>query len=240
MQARSGGRTPNGSVQSHSGVPSALTRVGAGSISPSSGSNKAKLGKVQSAKTALANQSTQQTTLTVKRRPSLPLQAPSNAARKVSSVSTNVKSPLISPKLRSRMSPKTGVESLLKGAEAGVKVYDISTLESPRVLKHKTSPESKDTTDALCTKLNPMSESTHAFGNSHSICDAENINPYQKVIENAKLGQHFLDNVNEKERTHIEDKVKDLTQQVGAIDINVKVEKTVSALSPESIVTKGS
>lgn len=242
---RSVSRTPPGSLQSHSSLPSALSRIGAASISPSAGSNKAKLGKSPSAKT-ISVQSTQQTALNKKIRPSLSLQAPSNAAVKVSSVSRNVKSPLISPKFQNRISPKTGKERHLKAGEAEYKVHDISTLENPLVLQHKMSPESEGTADALGTKFNPMNKSLDAFGDLHSACDAENINPSQKGDKDVEFVQHLpqndlylLTNNNEKEQPCIEDQVNFLSRQVGAMDMNVKVEKTVTSLSTESILTSG-
>ncbi|KAH9671834.1 hypothetical protein KPL70_017503 [Citrus sinensis] len=242
---RSVSRTPPGSLQSHSSLPSALSRIGAASISPSAGSNKAKLGKSPSAKT-ISVQSTQQTSLNKKIRPSLSLQSPSNVAVKVSSVSRNVKSPLISPKFQNRISPKTGKERHLKAGEAEYKVHDISTLENPLVLQHKMSPESEGTADALGTKFNPMNKSLDAFGDLHSACDAENINPSQKGDKDAEFVQHLpqndlylLTNNNEKEQPYIEDQVNCLSRQVGAMDMNVKVEKTVTSLSTESILTSG-
>lgn len=245
MQVRSVSRTPSGSLQSHSSLPSALSRIGTASISPSAGSNKAKLGKSPSAKT-ISVQSTQQTSLNKKIRPSLSLQSPSNAAVKVSSVSRNVKSPLISPKFQNRISPKTGKERHLKAGEAEYKVHDISTLENPLVLQHKMSPESEGTADALGTKFNPMNKSLDAFGDLHSACDAENINPSQKGDKDAEFVQHLpqndlylLTNNNEKEQPYIEDQVNCLSRQVGAMDMNVKVEKTVTSLSTKSILTSG-
>ncbi|KDO55273.1 hypothetical protein CISIN_1g004359mg [Citrus sinensis] len=242
---RSASRTPPGSLQSHSSLPSALSRIGAASISPSAGSNKAKLGKSPSAKT-ISVQSTQQTALNKKIRPSLSLQSPSNAAVKVSSVSRNVKSPLISPKFQNRISPKTGKERHLKAGEAEYKVHDISTLENPLVLQHKMSPESEGTADALGTEFNPMNKSLDAFGDLHSACDAENINPSQKGDKDAEFVQHLpqndlylLTNNNEKEQPYIEDQVNCLSRQVGAMDMNVKVEKTVTSLSTHSILTSG-
>lgn len=242
---RSVSRTPPGSLQSHSSLPSALSRIGSASISPSAGANKAKLGKSPSAKT-LSVQSTQQIALNKKLRPSLSLQSPSNAAVKVSSVSRNVKSPFVSPKFQSRMSPITGKERHSNAGEAAYKIHDISTLENPLVSQHKMSRESKGIADTRGTKFNPMNESLDAFGDLHSGCDAENINPSQKGVKDAEFGQHLsqndlclLANNNEKERSYIEDQVNCLSRQVGAMDINAKVEKTVTSLSPESILTSG-
>lgn len=242
---RSVSRTPPGSLQSHSSLPSALSRIGAASISPSAGSNKAKLGKSPSAKT-ISVQSTQQTALNKKIRPSLSLQSPSNAAVKVPSVSRNVKSPLISPKFQNRISPKTGKERHLKAGEAEYKVHDISTLENPLVVQHKMSPEIDGKADALGTKFNPMNKSLDAFDDLHSACDAEKINPSQKGVKDAEFFQHLpqsdlylLTNNNEKERSCIEDQAICLSRQVGAMNMNVKVEKTVSSISPESILTSG-
>ncbi|KAJ6303737.1 hypothetical protein OIU77_017588 [Salix suchowensis] len=50
---RSATRTPNRSKQSHEALPSGLPGPGAGSVSPSGGSNEAKLGKLQPARTAV-------------------------------------------------------------------------------------------------------------------------------------------------------------------------------------------
>lgn len=242
---RSASHTPPGSLQSHSSLPSSLSRIGAASICPSAGSNKAKLGKSPSAKT-ISVQSTQQTALSKKLRPSVSLQSPSNAAVKVSSVSRNVKSPLISPKFQSRISPKTGRERHLKAGDAAYKIHDISTLEDPLVLQHTMSPESKGTADASGTKFNPMNKSLDAFGDLHSACDAENINPSRKGVKDAEFGQHLtkndlylLTNNNENERSYTEDQVNGLSREVEAMDINMKVEERVTSLSPESILMSG-
>ncbi|XP_039062888.1 hyphally regulated cell wall protein 3-like [Hibiscus syriacus] len=51
---RSSGRTPNGSMLSHPGVPSGLPKIGAKTTSPSVNSNKAKIGKLQPVRTLTA------------------------------------------------------------------------------------------------------------------------------------------------------------------------------------------
>ncbi|XP_022744242.1 uncharacterized serine-rich protein C215.13-like isoform X2 [Durio zibethinus] len=121
---RSSGRTPNGSMLSHPGVPSGLPKIGAKSTSSSGSLNKAKIGKFQPVRTLTAIQrpkvDVKQTSSAVKSRSSLSIQKSPNAAAKVSSASRNPKgSSGISPKLQNKFSPKTGRESYSKSQGVG-------------------------------------------------------------------------------------------------------------------------
>ncbi|XP_031271172.1 uncharacterized protein LOC116129592 [Pistacia vera] len=254
---RSAGRTPNGSMQSHPGVPSALPKIGAGITSPSGGSNKSKLGKIQPARTAFpvrnVKPDAQQSAMTVKPRSPLPPQESLIAATKVSSASKNVKSPLVSPRVQSRLSSKTGRESVSKAEEVDSKGHHISAQNSglaekkgiSSVLKQRVSPKSNGRANEPGSKFTTMNEELNASHNLIPTFDAENINPSQQVVEDATSGQQFLKNdlssvhkSNEKETVPREDEVAVLTRQVGAMDINVELEKKVVSPSPESILAE--
>ncbi|KAJ0028425.1 hypothetical protein Pint_35574 [Pistacia integerrima] len=254
---RSAGRTPNGSMQSHPGVPSALPKIGAGITSPSGGSIKSKLGKIQPARTAFpvrnVKPDAQQSAMTVKPRSPLPPQESLIAATKVSSASKNVKSPLVSPRFQSRLSSKTGRESVSKAEKVDSKGHHISAQNSglaekkgtSSVLKQRVSPKSNGRANEPGSKFTTMNEELNASHNLIPTFDAENINPSQQVVEDATSGQQFLKNdlssvhkSNEKETVPREDEVDVLTRQVGAMDINVELEKKVVSPSPESILAE--
>ncbi|KAA8518799.1 hypothetical protein F0562_016427 [Nyssa sinensis] len=83
-------RTPNGGMQSHSGLSTGLPEVGSGICSPSGDSSKPKLGKLQSAATVSA------------------IGVP-NASTRISSAPRGVKnSPRISPKVPNKTSRESG------------------------------------------------------------------------------------------------------------------------------------
>ncbi|KAJ6382080.1 hypothetical protein OIU77_030685 [Salix suchowensis] len=85
--------TPNKSKQSHTALPSGLPGFRAGSVNPSGGSNNAKLGKLQPARTAVQGTkiSDQAAALGMKSKSPSPLQESSNAAARASSALKNEK-----------------------------------------------------------------------------------------------------------------------------------------------------
>ncbi|XP_052878779.1 uncharacterized protein LOC108464163 [Gossypium arboreum] len=121
---RSSGRTPNGSMLSHSGVTSGLPKIGAKSTSPGGNSNKAKIGKLQPVRSLTVIQSpkvdVKQTSSAVKSRSSLSIQKSPVAATKVPSSLRNLNTSTgMSLKLQSTSSPRTGRESYSKAQGIG-------------------------------------------------------------------------------------------------------------------------
>lgn len=239
IQVKSAGRTSGGSMQPHPGVPSALPNIKAGITSPSGGSNKSKLGKIQPAKIALPVQNikpdAQQTGMTMKPRSPLPLQESIIAATKVSSASKKVKNTLVSPRFHSRMSPKTGGESIRKADEVVSKGHYISSQDSSLA-------EKKNSSIVLKQKVSPRSNNKAPESDLKFTSDAENINPSQQVDEDAQLGKQFLNNdlsllhnSNAKQKVP-QDEVDSLTRQVGFMKINLDIEKKVISPSPESVL----
>ncbi|KAJ9694523.1 hypothetical protein PVL29_010153 [Vitis rotundifolia] len=119
--AKSMVRTPNGSMQSHSGVPSSLPKVGAGFCSPKGTSNKGKQGNFQTVRTVTPvgniKPNTQKNSLSMKPSSPLPQQQPS----KVSSASKSVRNCAgQSPEIQGNISPKANGESHSKAEEAGL------------------------------------------------------------------------------------------------------------------------
>ncbi|KAK4834667.1 hypothetical protein QYF36_026534 [Acer negundo] len=229
---RSSGRTPTGSMQSQSGPSSTLPKTVAGSINPSGGLNKAKLGKLQPTRTAMSMKSTkpdvQPTVLTTKSRPSLPLQEPSNAATKVPS--KNIKGALVSPKLQRSVSatigghtPSKSEQVVCKGHESPADFGLSEKKGSPNVSNDTLFSESKGQAHVPGIKSSPMNEQLDASGNSSFNSEAENISPSQKASRDVNFGQHIPKNdlnplcgANEKDRSCFEDQVGDgHTKEVG-------------------------
>lgn len=124
MQVRSSGRTPNGSMLSHPGVPSGLPKIGAKNTSPSGSSNNVKSGKLQPVRIITAVRSpkvdVKQISSAVKSRSSLSTQKSPNTATKVPSASRNPKSsPGISPELQNKSLSRTGRENYSKAQGFG-------------------------------------------------------------------------------------------------------------------------
>uniref|UniRef100_A0A5B6YY67 Putative endochitinase A isoform X2 n=1 Tax=Davidia involucrata TaxID=16924 RepID=A0A5B6YY67_DAVIN len=139
-------RTPKGGLQSHSGLPTGLPKVGSGICSLSGGLNKPKLGKLQSATTVAAMGNMKLDT----RKPAspLPLQDPSNALTKIPSASRGVKySPAISPKVMN----KTVGESCLNAEEVGA---------TKRVPDHGLDAEKNGSLGVECVELTNFSNTT--------------------------------------------------------------------------------
>ncbi|KAJ0088157.1 hypothetical protein Patl1_32039 [Pistacia atlantica] len=177
--------------------PVPCLKLGAGITSPSGGSNKSKLGKIQPARTAFpvrnVKPDAQQSSMTVKPRSPLPPQESLIAATKVTSASKNVKSPLVSPRVQSRLSSKTGRESVSKAEEVDSKGHHISAQNSglaekkgsSSVLKQRVSPKSNGRANEPGSKFTTMSEELNASHHLIPTFDAENINPSQQVVEDA-------------------------------------------------------
>ncbi|KAK8649442.1 hypothetical protein V6N13_130171 [Hibiscus sabdariffa] len=123
---RSSGRTPNGTMLFHPGVPSGLPKIGAKITSPSGSLNKAKIRKLQPVRTLSTIQNPKvdvnQTSSAIKLRSSLSIKNSPVAATSVPSSSRNLKtSPGISPKLQNKSSPRNGIGSAEKVVDQGIK-----------------------------------------------------------------------------------------------------------------------
>jgi hypothetical protein len=239
MQVKSAGRTPPGSILTHPVVPSGLPKIGAGNVTPSVG--KAKIGKLQPARTPMATRSVkpdpQETSLNMKPRSLTPLQESSFSAIRGSTASRSAKRcPGISPKVQNRLCPKTGGESHLKTEEIEAEECDIGTCDSDvgvaekssifDVLKDKVNSEAKGSTHVTDMKVTPINGGLNS-SDSGSTFYVENVTLCPKVGEDAIYVQHNLENdlnlINstiEKEEFKFEDQVDGLSRQVGVMDIN--------------------
>ncbi|OMO72563.1 hypothetical protein CCACVL1_17706 [Corchorus capsularis] len=197
---RSSGRTPNGSMLSHPGVPSGLPKIGAKGNSSSGSSNKAKIGKIQPARTLTAIDSpkvdVKQTSSAVRSRSSSNVQKSPNSATKVSSASRSSKSsPGISPKLQNKSSPKTVSPVLTKqvvamGAKDGARMKDTKIVPIDGV-----SETTEDTTSEFEVKsIIPSKEANDA------------VFPYN--------------NNNKKEEANNEDQIAGLVKNNGAVEVH--------------------
>ncbi|GMI80998.1 hypothetical protein HRI_001769100 [Hibiscus trionum] len=194
---RSSGRTPNGSMLYHPGVPSGLPKVGAKSTSPSVSSNKAKIGKLQPVRTLTAIQSpkvdVKQTSSAIKSRSSLSMQKSPIAGTAVPSSSRNLKtSPGISPQLQNKSSPRNGIGSAEKVAGQG----------------------SKDSAHIKDTKIVPLDGVLETTVNIASKSDVQNTIASKEAAENEtysypypKTDTVFLYDANKKEEAPVEDQI---------------------------------
>ncbi|XP_062165691.1 uncharacterized protein LOC133872246 isoform X2 [Alnus glutinosa] len=236
---KSAGRTPPGSILTHPVVPSGLPKIGAGNVTPSVG--KAKIGKLQPARTPMATRSVkpdpQETSLNMKPRSLTPLQESSFSAIRGSTASRSAKRcPGISPKVQNSLCPKTGGESHLKTEEIEAEECDIGTCDSDvgiaekssifDVLKDKVNSEAKGSTHVTDMKVTPINGGLNS-SDSGSTFYVENVTLCPKVGEDAIYVQHNIENdlnlINstiEKEEFKFEDQVNGLSRQVGAMDIN--------------------
>ncbi|GAV82274.1 hypothetical protein CFOL_v3_25726 [Cephalotus follicularis] len=238
---RSTGRSPNGSMQSHPDLPSGLPKIGgSGRISPSKGSNRAKLGKLQPTRTVTATRSAKldakQVALSVKSKSPSPIQEPSNASRKVSIASRNIKgSPSISPGVGNMRLPKSGGDSQLKAEEVVSKGHDIAINDpdsgftenncKPCALKDKGSPKSKNN-----GRVKGINGGPNIIEDSSSISEVENVTMSQKVGEYAIYDKPHLKN--DPHLHHdLENQVGVLIRQIGAVDINADIQKELVSLS---------
>ena len=240
MQVKSAGRTPTGSIPTHPVVPSGLPKIGAGNVTP--GVGKAKIGKLQPARTPVATRSVtpdpQETSLNMKPRSLTPLQESSFSAIRGSTASRSAKRcPGISPKFQNSLCPKTGGESHLKTEEVEAEGCDIGTCDSDvgiaekissfDVLKDKASSETKGSSTLVTDmKVTPIDEGLNS-SDSGSTFYVESVTPCPKVGEDATYIQHNLENdlhlissTIEKEGFKFEEQVDGLNRRIGAMDIN--------------------
>ncbi|KAL4313154.1 hypothetical protein GQ457_01G016800 [Hibiscus cannabinus] len=228
---RSSGRTPNGSMLSHPGVPSGLPKTGAKSTSPSVSSNKAKIGKLQPVRTLTAIQSpkvdVKQTSSTIKSRSSLSMQKSPMAGTTVPSSSRNLKtSPGISPKLQNKSSPRNGIGSAEKVAGRG----------------------SKDGACIKDTKIVPLDGVLETTANIASKSDVQNKIASKEAAENEtysypypKTDTVFFNDANKKEEAPVEDQIGAVRKEPIAEFENSLSNPTSTTLSPmNSEVTCGS
>ncbi|KAK6290337.1 hypothetical protein POUND7_001878 [Theobroma cacao] len=212
---RSSGRTPNGSMLSHPGVPNGLPKIGAKSTSPSGSLNKAKIGKLQPVRTLTAIQSpkvdVKQTSSAVKSRSSLTIQKSPNAAAKVSSALRNPKSsPGISTKFQNKSSLKTGRESYSKAQGIGT----AEKIVSPGFPKQVVGLGGKDGARIKDTKIVPLDGVPETTDNLTSKSDDQNTIPLKVAAENETYSHLYLKtdtlilyNTKKKEEAHIEDQI---------------------------------
>ncbi|KAG6745075.1 hypothetical protein NC652_036606 [Populus alba x Populus x berolinensis] len=242
---RSAVRTPNRNKQSHEALPSGLPGFGAGSASPNGGSNEAKVGKLQPARTAVRGTRImdQVTASGMKSKSPLPLQESSIAAPRVSSAVKNEKrNASISLKAQNRMSLQGERKSNLKDKKVGLeecnkslnnsdggfteKNGDACFLKDKKETECKGDAPEKDTEVTLCNGL------PYITTDSSSIPKVENITSLEKVSGDVICSQNYIKDslpypysTNEKEKASIEDRVDGLTKQIGAVDFYIEMHK---------------
>ncbi|KAL4272268.1 hypothetical protein GQ457_13G012850 [Hibiscus cannabinus] len=169
---RSSGRTPNGSMLSHPGVPSGLPKIGAKITSPSGSLNKAKIRKLQPVRTLSTIQSPKvdvnQTSSAIKLRSSLSIKNSPVAATSVPSSSRNLKtSPGISPKLQNKSSPRNGIGSAEKVVDQGIKdgarTKDIKIVPVNGVLETTANIASKSDDENTIASKKAAENDTHSY-----------------------------------------------------------------------------
>ncbi|KAL4605329.1 hypothetical protein ACB092_09G020800 [Castanea dentata] len=217
--AKLAGRTPPGRIPSHPVVPNGLPKIGAGSFRPNGGPNEAKFGKPVRTLTATSNvkPDPQPTSLNMKPKSPTPLPESPFAAIQGSSASRNVKTcPGKSPKVQSRISPRTVGKSQLKAEKIESEGCDVGICDS----------ETKGSAYRLDMKVTPINGGLNT-SDSGTISYIVNINPGQKVGEDAiydqhnpKYDLHLINSTYEKEKLNFEDQVDGLSRQVGSMDIN--------------------
>ncbi|XP_022767405.1 uncharacterized protein LOC111311874 isoform X1 [Durio zibethinus] len=184
-QVRSSGRTPNGSMLYHPGVPSGLPKIGAKSTSPSGISNKVKNGKLEPVRTLTAIQSPEvdvkKTSSAVKSRSSLTIKKSPNAAIKVPSASRHRKSnPGISPKLQNKSSPRTGRESYSRAQGIG----SAGKIVGPGFPEQVVRLGGMDVARIKDTKIVPLDGVPETTANLASKSDVQNTNASKEAAEN--------------------------------------------------------
>lgn len=223
MQAKSGVRTPNGSMQSHPVVSCNLPKSSAASVSASAGNSKAKLEKLQSSRTTPNTKPDfQQTPLKMK--PKFPaLQEASKAAtKKVFRSPSNIDSyNAVSSKVKNKTPLKSGSESKLNGKEAGTERVDIAIHE-----KDASFVETNGSLDMLRDKLSLDTEGHTIITLFIPISNSEEVvADALHAKHNFKIDFQSLNNTNENESAHFEDQVDCLTKQVQAMDVTVGTQK---------------
>uniref|UniRef100_A0A6N2N808 Uncharacterized protein n=1 Tax=Salix viminalis TaxID=40686 RepID=A0A6N2N808_SALVM len=238
-------RTPNRSKQSHEALPSGLPGSGAGSVSPSGGSNEAKLGKLQPARTAVRGTRImdQVTASGMKSKSTLPLQESSIAALRVSSAVKNEKrNASISLKAQNRMSFQGERKSNLKDKKVGLEECNKSLNNSDGgyserngdacFLKGKKETESKGDAPEKDTKVTLCNGLPDITTDSSSIPKVENITSLEKLSGDVICSHNYIKDsfpfpygTNEKEKALIEDRVDGLAQKIGDVDFYIEMHK---------------
>ncbi|KAG5253161.1 cell wall protein [Salix suchowensis] len=202
---RSATRTPNRSKQSHEALPSGLPGPGAGSVSPSGGSNEAKLGKLQPARTAVRGTRImdQVTASGMKSKSTLPLQESSIAALRVSSAVKNEKrNASISLKAQNRMSFQGERKSNLKDKKVGLEECNKSLNNSDGgyserngdacFLKGKKETESKGDAPEKDIKVTLCNGLPDITTDSSSIPKVENITSLEKLSGDVICSHNYI------------------------------------------------
>ncbi|KAL3569455.1 hypothetical protein D5086_029345 [Populus alba] len=206
---RSAVRTPNRNKQSHEALPSGLPGFGAGSVSPNGGSNEAKVGKLQPARTAVRGTRImdQVTASGMKSKSPLPLQESSIAAPRVSSAVKNEKrNASISLKAQNRMSLQGERKSNLKDKKVGLeecnkslnnsdggfteKNGDACFLKDKKETECKGDAPEKDTEVTLCNGLPYITTDSSSIPKVENITSLEKIGVYMEKM--FKLLSEFL------------------------------------------------
>ncbi|KAF9665002.1 hypothetical protein SADUNF_Sadunf16G0076900 [Salix dunnii] len=242
---RSAVRTPNRNKQSHEALPSGLPGLGAGSVSPIGGSNEAKLGKLQPARTAVRGTRImdQVTASGMKSKSTLALQESSIAALRVSSAVKNEKrNASISLKAQNRMSFQGERKSNLKDKKVGLEECKESLNNSDGgyterngdacLLKDKKETESKGDAPEKDTKVTLCNGLPDITTDLNSIPKVENINSLERVSGDVICSHNYIKDslpnpygTNEKEKAFIEDRVNGLTKKIGAVDVYIEMHK---------------
>ncbi|KAF9680310.1 hypothetical protein SADUNF_Sadunf06G0107900 [Salix dunnii] len=241
---RPAARTPNKSKQSHTDLPSGLPGFRAGNVSPCGGSNNAKLGKLQPARTVARGTkiSDQAAALGMKSKSPSPLQESSNAAPRASSALKNEKhgaSKIL--KVHNRVSFQGERKSNLKAEKIGSEECGMSLKDSERgftggnenafSLKVKNETERSDAPgkDTKITHRNGLPDKTTAL---NSIPKDESMTSLEKVGEDVVCSQNYIKNslaslhgTNENKKASTEDQVDGLTKQIGAVDFYIEMRK---------------
>ncbi|XP_011006937.1 PREDICTED: uncharacterized protein LOC105112790 isoform X2 [Populus euphratica] len=242
---RSAVRTPNRNKQSHEALPSGLPGFGAGSVSPSGGSNEVKVGKLQPARTAVRGTRIldQVTASGMKSKSPLLLQESSIAAPRVSSAVKNERrNASISLKAQNRMSFHGERKSNLKDKKVGLEECNKSLNHSDGGFTERNGDACflKDKKEAECKGDAPEKDAEVTLCNglpyittdSSSIPKVENITLLEKVSGDVKCNQNYIKDsspypysTNEKQKASIEDRVDGLTKQIGTVDFYIEMHK---------------
>lgn len=238
---KSASSTPNGNKQPRPLVPSSSPIVGTGSVSLSGGKSKGKLGKHQPARTVMKvgnkKPDIQQMASNMKPKSPIPLQHTFNAAKKVFTPSRNI----ISPKVESKVPPKSGIENQLKDEKIGTEGYGIDIEEQENyfaerdgsdLLKDKLNPELKSSSHVKAAKVTPVDGESTSLCDSISTTDDDKIIVSEKVskdaaleLHNVKHNSHSLHAFKEREESQMEEQVHDLSRHVGAMDISAETQQ---------------
>lgn len=240
IQVKSAVRTPNRSMNSNPAVAGNLPKIGTPNLSPSAGQSKAKLGKLQHARTiSNVKPDTQQTSLKMK--PKSPaLQEASKPVKKVVGASSGHAE---SSEVESKTPLKSGRESYLKAKEVRTEPHDVAidekdascedTSGSRDIFRDEVNAETRGSADKKDVKITPARGGQTTIDDVSANFNLQNITLSEGVAEDAiHSKQHkcmndlqSLKNTDKNERAHLEDQVECLNKQVGAMDIAVGTQK---------------